>query len=67
MDCFLPRMFFVAAGLAMPLFGQRLPTRNLVAVAVLSVTLLAFYLAAARWLPPTNSTDGASQEANRFA
>ncbi len=60
-------LFFVAAGLALPLFGQRLPTRSLVAVAVLSVALLAFYLAAARWLPPTNPTDGASQEANRFA
>ena len=60
-------LFFVAAGLALPLFGQRLPTRSLVAVAVLSVALLAFYLASARWLPPTNPTDGASQEANRFA
>jgi hypothetical protein len=60
-------LFFVAAGLALPLFGQRLPTRSLVAVAALSVALLAFYLAAARWLPPTNPTDGASQVANRFA
>ena len=60
-------LFFVAAGLALPLFGERLPTRNLVAVAALSVALLAFYLAAARWLPPTNPTDGASQVANRFA
>src|SRR5258707_970898 len=60
-------LFFVGAGLALPLFGQRLPTRSLVAVAVLSVALLAFYLAAARWLPPTNPSDGASQEANRFA
>jgi hypothetical protein len=60
-------LFFVAAGLVLPLFGQRLPTRSLVAVAVLSGALLAFYLAAARWLPPTNPTDGASQEANRFA
>jgi hypothetical protein len=30
-------LFFVAAGLALPLFGQRLPTRSLVAVAALSV------------------------------
>ena len=60
-------LFFVAAGLALRLFGQRVPTRTVVAVAVLSVALLAFYLAAARWLPPTNPTDGASQEANRFA
>jgi hypothetical protein len=60
-------LFFVAAGLALPLFGQRLPTRTVVAVAGLSVALLAFYLAMARWLPPTNPTDGASQEANRFA
>ena len=60
-------LFFVAAGLALPLFGQRLPTRSLAAVAVLSVALLAFYLAAAHWLPPTNPTDGASQETNRFA
>ena len=59
-------LFFVAAGLALPLFGQRLPTRSLVAVATLSVALLAFYLPA-RWLPPTNPTDGASQVANRFA
>jgi hypothetical protein len=60
-------LFFVAAGLVLPLFGQRLPTRSLVAVTVLSVALLAFYLAAARLLPSTNPTDGASQEANRFA
>ena len=60
-------MFFVAAGLVLPLFGQRLPTRTLVAVAVLSMALLVFYLAAAHWLPPTNPTDGATQEANRFA
>jgi len=60
-------LFFVAAGLVLPLFGQRLPTRSLVAVAVLSVALLAFYLVAARWLPPTNPTDGAVQETNRFA
>jgi hypothetical protein len=60
-------LFFVAAGLALPLFGQRLPTRTLFAVAALSVAMLAFYLAAARWLPPTNPTDGAAQEANRFA
>lgn len=60
-------LLFVAAGLALPLFGQRLPTRSVVAIAVLSVALLVFYLAAARWLPPTNPTDGASQEANRFA
>jgi hypothetical protein len=60
-------LLFVAAGFALPLFGQRLPTRTLVAVAVLSVALLLFYLTAARWLPPTNPTDGASQEANRFA
>lgn len=59
--------FFVAAGLALPLFGQRLPIRTLVAVAVLSIALLVFYLAAARWLPPTNPTDGVSQAANRFA
>ena len=60
-------LFFVGAGLALPLFGQRLPARSLVAVAVLSVALLVFYLAATRWLPPTNPTDGAAQEANRFA
>ena len=29
-------LFFVGAGLALPLFGQRLPTRSVVAVAVLS-------------------------------
>src|SRR5580704_3023753 len=60
-------LFFVAAGLALRLFGQRVPTRTVVAVAVLSVALLAFYLAAARWLPPTNPTDGASRQANRLA
>ena len=60
-------LFFVAAGLALPLFGQRLPIRTLVAVAVLSMALLVFYLAAARWLPPTNPTDGEAQTANRFA
>ena len=59
--------FFVAAGLALPLLGQHLPTRILVAVAVLSIAFLAFYLASAHWLPPTNPTDGASQATNRFA
>jgi hypothetical protein len=58
---------FVAASLAQPIFGRRLPVRTVLAVATLSVLLLAAYFATERWLPPTNLTDGAVQQANRFA
>lgn len=60
-------LLFVIAGPALPLFGRRLPMRILMAVAVLSVAILAVYFAGAYWLPPPNPTDGASHAANRFA
>jgi hypothetical protein len=63
----LMRLLFVIAGLALPILGQRLPLQTLMAVAVPPVAILMAYFAEAHWFPPTNPTDGASHEANRFA
>jgi hypothetical protein len=57
---------FVLAGLALPIFGRRLPERSLVAVGVLSVLLLAAYFAMNRWLPPTNPTVVADHDTGRY-
>ena len=48
---------FVLAGLALRLFGRRLPDRSLVAVCVLSVLLIVVYFAMAR-LVPADQSDG---------
>jgi hypothetical protein len=60
-------LFFEIAGLALPIFGRRLPMRTHCAVAALTAGLLIVYFATERWLPATNSTDGAMQQANRLA
>ena len=60
-------LLFVAAGLAIPLVGQRLPARTLLAVGLLSLGLLAAYFAMLDWLPAPNPTDGASLAKNRLA
>jgi len=60
-------LLFVAAGLALPLIGRRLPTRTLLAVGFLSAGLLAAHFAMLEWLPAPNPTDGASFAANRLA
>lgn len=59
-------LVFVLAGLALPIFGQRLPKRSLVAVGILSALLLAAYFAMNRWLPPTNPTVVADHEVGSY-
>jgi hypothetical protein len=58
---------FFGAAIVLGIFGQRLPTRTVVAVGILSAALLAAYFVADRLLPPVNPTDGATQQANRVA
>lgn len=60
-------LLFVAAGLALPLAGQRLPARILLAVGLLSLGLLAAWFAMFEWLLAPNPTDGASLATNRLA
>jgi len=60
-------LLFVAAGLALPLVGRRLPARTLLAVGLLSLGLLAAHFAMLEWLPARNPTDGASLATHRLA
>jgi hypothetical protein len=57
---------FVLAGLALRLFGRRLPDRSLVAVGVLSVLLIVVYFAMARLVPPTNPTVVTAHGSGRY-
>ena len=59
-------LLYLAVGVALVAFGRPVPRRSLVAAAVMSVLLLAAYLATSRWLPATNPTVLPALAVNRY-
>ena len=59
-------LLYLAVGVALVAFGRPVPRRSLVAAAVMSVLLLAAYLATSRWLPATNPTVIPALAINRY-
>ena len=62
----LMSLLYVVLGLILGAVGRPVPTRTVLAAAILSTLLLAAYFATSRWLPPTNPTVTAALQAGRF-
>lgn len=62
----LTSLVFLLAGLFLPLFGRRLPTRLLVASGALAALELAAYFIASHWLSPSNPTVVAALDEGRY-
>lgn len=62
----LMSLLYLAVSGALAAFGRPVPRRSLIAVAVMTVLLLAAYLATSRWLSATNPTVLAALAVNRY-